>query len=171
MKTIERGIVLVCQAVMWITTVIIFVILCSNTVLRYTSGTSLQWGNELPELLFPWMVMAGVVLGATHGAHITTTFMVEMLPAAVRRAVAFVVWLAVAALYGTLAIATWRMLDIVADEKSPILQVPGSATYSCVMVGMAMLAFLALLSAWEAFHGGTKPAHGHADAAPDVHIA
>jgi TRAP-type C4-dicarboxylate transport system permease small subunit len=41
------------------------------------------------------------------------------------------------------------MLDIVADEHSPILGVPGSVTYGCVMVGMAMLAALALLSAWR----------------------
>jgi hypothetical protein len=29
------------------------------------------------------------------------------------------------------------MLEIVHDEKSPILQLPGSITYACVMAGMA----------------------------------
>jgi TRAP-type C4-dicarboxylate transport system permease small subunit len=43
------------------------------------------------------------------------------------------------------------MLDIVHDEKSPILQLPGSITYACVMVGMALLAVLALQSAWRAW--------------------
>ena len=52
-------------------------------------------------------------------------------------------WLLVCALYATLARATWLMLEIVHDEKSPILQIPGSATYACVMGGMAMLALLA----------------------------
>ena len=37
------------------------------------------------------------------------------------------------------------------DEKSPILQVPGSVTYACVMGGMVMLALLALQSAWLTF--------------------
>lgn len=173
MKALERGIVLICHAVMWITTVVIFVILSINTVLRYSTGASLQWGNEVPELLFPWMVMAGVVLGAAHGSHITTTFLVEKLPLAVRRIVAFVVWLTVAGLYGVLSLATWNMLDIVADEKSPILQVPGSVTYGCVMAGMVMLALLALLSAYEVLRGRADPAHGHttAEPAPEVHIA
>ena len=143
MKFLERAIVAVCQAVMWITTSVIFVILCVNTVLRYATGSSLQWGSEVPELLFPWLVMAGVVLGAAHGAHITTAFLMETLPAAARRVVGTVVWLCVAGLYATLTRATWQMLDIVADEKSPILQVPGSVTYGCVMGGMAMLAVLA----------------------------
>lgn len=172
MKALERGIVLICHAVMWVTTSVIFVILCVNTLLRYSSGGSLQWGNELPELMFPWLVMAGVVLGAAHGSHITTSFLVEKLPAAARRVVAFVVWLCVAGLYGTLAWATWNMLDIVADEKSPILQVPGSVTYGCVMAGMVMLALLALVSAWEVLRGQAQGSHGHViDNAPDVRIA
>lgn len=177
MKLLERLIVAVCQAILWVTTSVIFVILCANTVLRYSTGTSLQWGSELPELLFPWMVMAGVVLGASHGSHITTSFLVEWLPAAARRVIAVVVWLAVSALYAVLSRATWNMLDIVADEKSPILQVPGSVTYGCVMGGMAMLSLLALASAWEAFHGHTNGAalthgDGHGDKpAPEARIA
>jgi TRAP-type C4-dicarboxylate transport system permease small subunit len=61
-------------------------------------------------------------------------------------------WLVVSGLYATLALATWRMLGIVHDEKSPILQVPGSITYGCVMVGMALLALLALHDAWRIWH-------------------
>ncbi|PXW94380.1 TRAP-type C4-dicarboxylate transport system permease small subunit [Sphaerotilus hippei] len=178
MKLLERGIVLTCQTVMWISTTVIFLILSVNTVLRYSTGSSLQWGAELPELLFPWLVMAGVVLGAAHGSHITTTFLVETLPASVRRVIALIVWLTVAALYGTLARATWNMLEIVADEKSPILQVPGSVTYGCVMGGMVMLSLLALVSAWRVWcDGPAGSTDGHAqnppiDTARDaVHLA
>ena len=46
-------------------------------------------------------------------------------------------WLGVAALYAVLAVQTFRMLEVVHDEKSPILQIPGSVTYGCVMGGMA----------------------------------
>jgi TRAP-type transport system small permease protein len=162
MKAIERGIVLACYSVMWVTTAAIFVILCANTILRYVRGSSLQWASEVPELLFPWLVMSGVVLAAAHGSHLTTSFLVDRLPAAARRGVAIGAWLLVAALYGTLVVATWRMLEIVHDEKSPILSVPGSVTYGCVMVGMSMLALLALQSAWASWSGDTpreRPAH------------
>ena len=144
---LERAVTALCQAVLWLSTSVTFVILVANTVLRYATGASLQWANELPELLFPWLVMAGVVLAAQQGAHITTSFLMEKLPAAVRRPVAAASWLVVAGLYATLALATGRMLDIVHDEKSPILHVPGSVTYGCVMVGMVLLALLALQSA------------------------
>ena len=171
MKLIERAIVWVCQAVMWMTTSVIFVILCVNTILRYSTGASLQWGAELPELLFPWLVMAGVVLGAAHGSHIATTFLMESLPAAVRRWMAVGVWLCVAGLYATLSRATWQMLDIVADEKSPILGVPGSVTYGCVMGGMVMLSLLALVSAWEALRGHLGAGVLKDEPAPDVRVA
>ena len=176
MKLVERAIVLICQAVMWLATSVIFVILCANTVLRYVTGSSLQWGAELPELLFPWLVMAGVVLGAAHGSHITTSFLVETLPAPVRRVIALAGWLLVAALYAVLSRATWQMLDIVADEKSPILQVPGSVTYGCVMGGMTMLSLLALVSAWQVWQGhDAKTAAAlpsdTAETSPEVRVA
>lgn len=155
---LESSIVAVCSVVMWVTTVVIFLILTANTVLRYVGGTGLQWANELPELLFPWLVMAGVVLAAEKGGHIATVFLMEALPRGAQRVVGVVGWLVVAALYGTLSKATYGMLDIVHDEKSPILHVPGSVTYACVLGGMTMLALLALQSAWRAWQPQRAPA-------------
>jgi TRAP-type transport system small permease protein len=169
MNVTERAVVGLCRAVLWSSTAVIFVILCANTVLRYATGSSVQWANEVPELLFPWMVMAGVVLAAVHGAHITTTFMMEALPAPVRRVVTSASWLVVAGLYGTLAVATFRMLDIVHDEKSPILQLPGSITYACVMGGMVLLALLALQSAWAAWAAQPEPASDGEPHVPTAH--
>jgi TRAP-type transport system small permease protein len=151
-NAVERGVVGLCRIVLWLSMVAIFLILVGNTILRYVRGSSLQWANEVPELLFPWLVMSGVVLAAVHSAHIATTFLMEAVPFAIRRFVTLLSWLIVAALYGTLAWATARMLEIVHDEKSAILQMPGSLTYGCVMVGMALLAVLALQSAWHTWH-------------------
>jgi TRAP-type C4-dicarboxylate transport system permease small subunit len=167
MYWIERIVSAVCQVLLWISTVVIFVILVANTILRYATGASLQWANEVPELLFPWMVMAGVVLAAQHGAHITTSFLMDKLSGSVRRIWSVLAWTVVCALYATLTEATWRMLEIVHDEKSPILQIPGSVTYACVMTGMALLAVLALVSAVRAWQSdpdapsSTEPAPVH----------
>jgi TRAP-type C4-dicarboxylate transport system permease small subunit len=169
MNAIERGIAALCQIVLWISTTVIFVILVANTALRYVTGSSLQWANEVPEFLFPWLVMSGVVLAALQGAHIATTFLMDAVSPAARRIVATLSWLIVAALYATLSVATFRMLEIVHDEKSPILQLPGSLTYGCVMAGMALLALLALQSAWTTW--STTPQVANPDAEPVVPVA
>lgn len=168
MSVIERAVAGLCRTVLWLSTSVIFVILCANTILRYATGSSLQWGNEVPELLFPWLVMAGVVLAALHGAHITTSFLMDKLKPALQRPLSTLAWLCVAGLYATLSWATWQMLPVVHDEKSPILQVPGSVTYACVMVGMALLAVLAAVSGFRAW---TAPVASRADAANgEVHL-
>lgn len=156
MNLIEKLILGLCQFILWVSTAAIFGILVANTALRYTTGSSLQWASEVPELLFPWLVMSGIVLAAAKGAHITTTFLVGALSQAWQRRVAVVAWLLVAGLYGFLVKSTYAMLEIVHDEKSPILQVPGSVTYGCVMVGMALLSVLALKTAWQNLCG-TSP--------------
>lgn len=160
-NALERAIVITCSAVLWVTTTVIFVILSANTLLRYASGSSLQWANEVPELLFPWLVMAGVVLASEKGAHIATVFLVDSVSGGARRIIAVIAWLAVAALYAVLVRATWRMLEIVHDERSPILQVPGSVTYVCVLIGMVLIALLALLAAWRAWRSQRVESDGH----------
>ena len=91
-NALERAIVFACSIVLWVTTLVIFVILSANTALRYASGSSLQWANEVPELLFPWLVMAGVVLAAEKGSHIATVFLVDSVGAGARRIIAVVSW-------------------------------------------------------------------------------
>lgn len=169
MNAIERSIAALCQLVLWISTSVIFVILVANTVLRYATGASLQWANEVPEFLFPWLVMSGVVLAALQGAHIATTFLMDAVSPAARRIVATLSWLVVAGLYATLSVATFNMLEIVHDEKSPILQLPGSLTYGCVMGGMVLLALLALQSSWTSWT--SVPRAAAPDAEPAVPAA
>ncbi len=166
---LEHAIAALCRGVLWLSTVVIFVILVANTVLRYATGSSLQWANEVPELLFPWLVMSGVVLAALHGAHIATTFLMEAMPAAAQRIVATLSWLVVTGLYATLAVATFNMLEIVHDEKSPILQLPGSLTYACVMAGMVLLSLLAAKSAWRAWHATPATAANDEPRVPVAH--
>ena len=157
MPRLERAIRKACETVLWVSMGVTFAILVANTLLRYATGTSLQWANELPELLFPWTVMAGVVLAAAHGAHITTSFLVEALPEAWRRVVLVSGWLAVAGLHFTLAWSTYRILPLAHEERSPILHVPGSVTYGCVMAGLLLLALFALLAARRAWRPAPAP--------------
>ena len=87
-ERLSRGIAWACAAILYLTFGAIFFILCSDVILRYFAGSSLRWASEIPELLFPWLVMAGVVLAAQHGAHIATTFLADAVHGTARRVIA-----------------------------------------------------------------------------------
>ncbi len=140
---LNRGIGLLCRLVLYITLAVSFVILSANVGLRYAAGTSLAWASELPELLFPWMIMAGVVLAAQHGSHIAVVILTQRLGAA-RRWVLAGSALLVVLLYAVLAWQAWPLMLIAADERSPMLGVPGSWSVGCLMVGFLLLSVVTL---------------------------
>lgn len=142
-RAVDAAIAWWCHAVLYVTLSVVFLILSINVVLRYVAGTSLAWASELPELMFPWMIMAGVVLAAQHGSHIAVVLLTQKLRAA-RRWVLAAGSLVVVALYLGLAWTAWPVFEIAADERSPIMQVPGSVSVGCLLLGFAMLAIVTL---------------------------
>jgi len=139
---IDEAIAWVLHVVLYLTTAAIFLILCVNVVLRYTTGASLQWASEVPELLFPWLIMAGVVLAAQHGTHISVVIVTQRLSKALRHWILAAGSVVVVGLYVVLTIAAWDVMLIAHDEKSPILQIPGSTSVAALLFGFILLALV-----------------------------
>ncbi len=154
-----------CRLVLYVTTALLFVILTVNVFLRYLAGTSVQSAGEAPELLFPWMVMAGVVLAAQHGSHIAIVYFVEKVPVAARRPLAIFNCAVLVVAYYVLAHAVVTLLPVVADERSHVLGVPASVTYSCVLAGFVALIFTAFGNAVRLWQGVAPASHGATAAA------
>ena len=161
---IDRTIGALCRGVLYLTLSVVFAILTANVFLRYVSGTSLASASELPELLFPWMIMAGVVLAAQHGSHIAVVLLTQKLGSA-RRWVLGGGSLVVAALYGSLAAMAWPLAEVAADEKTPMLQVPGSFSVWCLMLGFALLALTTLCQLPRLWRGIEERTEQQAEAA------
>jgi len=159
LQRIDRAIGAGCRAVLYVTLAVVFAILSANVALRYVAGTSLASASELPELLFPWMIMAGVVLAAQHGSHIAIVIVTQKLKAS-RRWVLAGGSLVVAVLYAGLAATAWPLMEIAADERTPILQVPGSVSVGCLVLGFAVLSLVTLCRLPEVWAGSDVP-HGH----------
>jgi TRAP-type C4-dicarboxylate transport system permease small subunit len=151
-KAVDTVISWWCHLVLYITLSVVFVILSVNVCLRYAAGTSLSWASELPELMFPWMIMSGVVIAAQHGSHIAVVLLTQKLGAA-RRWVLTGASLVVAGLYLGLAYAAWPVFEIAADERSPIMQVPGSVSVGCLLLGFVMLAIVTLCRLPQVWRG------------------
>ena len=151
-KAVDTFIAWWCHAVLYVTLSVVFLILSANVVLRYAAGSSLAWASELPELMFPWMIMSGVVIAAQHGSHIAVVILTQKLGAA-RRWVLTAASLVVAGLYLGLAYAAWPVFEIAADERTPIMQVPGSVSVGCLLLGFVMLAIVTLLRLPQVWRG------------------
>jgi len=141
---IDACIAMVCRFVLYVTTVLLFGILAINVFLRYLSSTSLKAGGEAPELIFPWMVMAGVVLAAQYGSHISIVWFLEKISLRYRRWVIMGNGLILVAAYGSLAWGTFTLMPIVSTERTPVLGVPSSVTYSCFLAAFVLLVLTAL---------------------------
>jgi TRAP-type C4-dicarboxylate transport system permease small subunit len=159
LSLIDRAVGAACRGVLYVTLTVVFVILSVNVGLRYFAGTSLASASELPELMFPWMIMAGVVLAAQHGSHIAVVILTQKLGKAQRWVLSGGA-LAVAVLYASLAVTAWPLMEIAADERSPILQVPGSVSVGCLMLGFSLLALVTLCRLPALWIGAETP-HGH----------
>jgi len=164
LQSIDRAIGAACRGVLYLTLGVVFVILAANVGLRYFGGTSLASASELPELMFPWMIMAGVILAAQSGSHIAIVILTQKLGASQRWVLAGAS-LVVAVLYAALAVTAWPLVEIAADERSPILQVPGSVSVGCLVLGFALLSLVTLCRLPQVWAGAERP-HGHAD--PEV---
>ena len=167
LQLVDRAIGAVSRGVLYVTLAVVFAILSANVALRYVAGTSLASASELPELLFPWMIMAGVVLAAQHGSHIAVVILTQKLGAS-RRWVLAAGSLVVAVLYAALAVTAVPLMEIAADERSPILQVPGSVSVGCLVIGFALLSVVTLCKLPEVWAGVEEP-HGHEEA--DIEVA
>ena len=158
-KAVDTVIAWWCHAVLYVTLSVVFVILSVNVVLRYAAGSSLAWASELPELMFPWMIMSGVVIAAQHGSHIAVVILTQKLGAA-RRWVLTAGSLVVAGLYLGLAYAAWPVFEIAADERTPIMQVPGSVSVGSLLLGFVMLALVTICRVPQVWRGEEQHALG-----------
>ena len=150
---LDHAVDLVCKAILCVTCTAIFLILISNVVLRYFFASSLEWAAELPELLFPWFVMAGVVLAVSHNAHIQIAFLVDRVGPGAAKALAVLRAVLIVATYGLLSWIALELLPIVADEHSPVLGVPNSVTYAALLSGFALIGFKELTTLVRGLHG------------------
>jgi TRAP-type C4-dicarboxylate transport system permease small subunit len=151
-ETVDTVVRWLCHAVIYVTLSVVFVILTINVGLRYLAGTSLVWASEIPELMFPWLIMAGVVLAAQHGSHIAVVILTQKL-GPLRRWVLAAGSVIVAGLYLSLAYAGLSVLEIAADEKSPIMQIPGSVNVGCLLGGFVLLAVVTLCRLPQVWRG------------------
>ncbi len=124
--------------------VVMLFALLAEVVVRYATKQGMGWPGELPSLLFPWLVMGGVVLAAQRGQHIAVTAIIGFLGQGGRRVLLLALHVLVAVTFFYLAWIGMEVIEITGSEVYPVTGVRAHWAYLALIVGFVGLGLTAL---------------------------
>lgn len=142
---VEKIIVRLSRLVVIASGIALTLVTTGNVIARYTlRGGGFSFAQELPMLIFPWFILAGIVLAAHVGGHMAVEWLYDKLRARLRNA-AFVLASAVSALaFLILSYQAIVVAEIAGVEHSPVLQLPNSLGYYSLAVGAFLVAIVTI---------------------------
>jgi TRAP-type C4-dicarboxylate transport system permease small subunit len=124
--------------------VFMFLALMAEVFVRYMTNQGLGWPTELPNLLFPWLVMSGIVLAAQRGQHISVTAIYGLLNRAATRGLLLLLQVLIAATFFYLAWVGLDVIEITGTEVYPMTRVSAHWAYLALIVGFVGVGLTAL---------------------------
>jgi TRAP-type transport system small permease protein len=124
----------------------IFVALMLEVVIRYVTQSGLGWPNEVPNLLFPWLIMGGIVLGAVRGSHIAAEAIQAFLTKAQLRVLLMAIHLLVAISFGYLGYLSLQVISITKAQVFPMTGLGQAWAYSSLLFGFCGIAIASLVN-------------------------
>lgn len=141
---VDRAITLAATTISITALVVMFAALCAEVVVRYVTKTSLGWPAELPNFMFPWLVMSGIVLAAQHGAHISVTLVLGKIGRGAQRTLLLGMQVVAALTFFYLAWIGLAVLEITGSEVYPVTGVSARWAYLALVAGFAGVGITAL---------------------------
>jgi TRAP-type C4-dicarboxylate transport system permease small subunit len=121
----------------------IFVLMLLGIAGRHVFSRGLPAVTELPEQLFPWFVMASVVLAARAGAHVAVEFVALRAGPVWQRRLATLARSLTVALCSVVVWTVVRVAAIAGGDRSPILGIPTLHFHLALALGFGLVGVLA----------------------------
>ncbi|GAK72814.1 TRAP transporter small permease subunit [Agrobacterium rubi] len=140
---VSRAILLLSRFVVIASGIALTVVMTANVLARYTlESGGFSFSQELPMLIFPWFIIAGIVLAAHAGGHMAVEWLYDKLDGTARLA-AFVVSNVISVVaFLALAYQAVVVAEIAGSEHSPVLQLPNSIGYYALAIGAVLVSFV-----------------------------
>lgn len=133
------------SAVVLITTLVIGVTLMAGVIVRYLFNGSLAWGSELPVILFPWLVMGGVVMAAARHEHLGVDFLLRKMSVLAGRVVLSIMQVFIIVLMASLVYQAQSLLMFLQYQSTPVLGWSASWAFYSLPVGAIGVLLLAVI--------------------------
>lgn len=126
--------------------VAIFLALMAEVIIRYFTSSGLGWPNEVPNLLFPWLVMGGIVVGAQRGSHIAAEALRSKLNDTQLRYLLAFINLFVAGSFAFLAYLSLQVIAITKAQVFPMTGLGQAWAYSALLFGFGGITISSLVN-------------------------
>ena len=113
-------------------------IVFANVVLRYTTGESLFWGEEVSRYLMIWLALLGMGPVLRSGGHIAIDNLQDSLPPAIARIVRVLVVLILVVFFLVMIRYGIDYVDRTMVQSAPSIQIPMGYVYLALPVGFAL---------------------------------
>lgn len=131
------------------TTIIIGLTLMAGVIVRYVLSSSLAWSAELPLILFPWLVMGGIVMAAVQHEHLGVDYVIRQLPAKAQRIIAVAMQALIAVTMTTLIVQSQPILQFMQYQTTPVLGWSATVAFYSLPAGALCLTVLSILDVIE----------------------
>lgn len=157
-ERIDRLISLLCRATIILAGVVLTAVMTANVIARYTFASGgFNFAQELPTLIFPWFIVAGIVLAAQLGIHMAVEWIYGKFDERGKIVVFLIANLIAVASFLVLARQALVVAEIASIEHSPVLQLPNSIGYYSIALSAVLVAIVTataclrvLVNGWEA---------------------
>jgi TRAP-type transport system small permease protein len=129
-----------------VSVVAIFLALMAEVMIRYFTQSGLGWPNEVPNLLFPWLIMGGIVVGAQRGSHIAAEAFQSFLTTDRLRVLLVLINLLVAVSFAYLAYLSIQVISITKAQVFPMTGLGQAWAYSSLLFGFGGVALSSLVN-------------------------
>lgn len=141
----DRGFLWVNRVLLMLLLGLMAVLVFANVVLRYTSGDSIVWAEELSRYLMIWLTYLGAGLVLRFGGHLAIDNLQDVVPGRTGRMLRLLIVLCVAgfalAMTWLGAAYIWRAWA----QTTPVMELPFGLVYSALPAGfLFMLIHLAM---------------------------
>lgn len=134
-------------------------------VMRYTTGSGIDWAQELTIYLFIWMAKFGAAYGVRTGIHIGVDFVVNWVRPSIRRKMIMTA-LALGMIFtGAIAFfgVRWVIFIHGTGQESPDLEMPMWIVYLAIPLGSGLMCYRFIQVMVSFFKTDKLPAHSFGD--------
>lgn len=135
-----------------LSTVIIFLALLADVIVRYMTNRGLGWPSETPQILFPWLIMGGIVLAASRGGHIAVPLLLDTMSKGVARIIVVLMQVVIFIAFAYLARISIDVVNITKNQLFPITRLPQLYSYLALVCGFACVAIISLTTLVRVLH-------------------